>query len=87
MHHPIMICYAQPFSVILIVKFLVALPLYYFVLIFLFLTAFSAFPARNHHVEVFWFVIPCSVVVGYQHFRGLWTFTTVKTSKPQHIIC
>jgi hypothetical protein len=24
------------------------------------------------HVEVFWDVTPCSVVVGYQRFRGPW---------------
>jgi hypothetical protein len=31
---------------------------------------FGAFTAVMFNVEVFWVVTPCSVVVGYQHFRG-----------------
>jgi hypothetical protein len=30
----------------------------------------EAFIAMMFQVEVFWFVTPCSVVVGYQSFRG-----------------
>jgi hypothetical protein len=30
----------------------------------------EAFMALVFQIEVFWFVTPCSVVVGYQRFRG-----------------
>jgi hypothetical protein len=34
-------------------------------------TRFEAFHGNNvFQVEVFWFVTPCRVVVGYQRFRG-----------------
>jgi hypothetical protein len=33
--------------------------------------SFKAFTAVMFHVEVFWVVTPCSVVVGYQLFRDL----------------
>jgi hypothetical protein len=32
--------------------------------------SFEAFTAVMSQVEVFWVVTPCSVVVGYQRFRG-----------------
>jgi len=32
--------------------------------------SFEAFAAVMFHVEVFWIVTPCSIVVGYQRFRG-----------------
>jgi hypothetical protein len=32
--------------------------------------SFEAFTGVMFHVEVFWIVTPCSVVVGYQGFRG-----------------
>jgi len=35
-----------------------------------FLLALQANVVNNLQVEVFWVVTPCSVVVGYQHFRG-----------------
>jgi hypothetical protein len=31
---------------------------------------FEAFTVVMFKVEVFWVVMPCSVMVGYQHFRG-----------------
>jgi hypothetical protein len=31
---------------------------------------FEVFMAAKIQVEVFWVVTPCSVVVGYQRFRG-----------------
>jgi len=31
---------------------------------------FEAFMAVMFQVEVFWVVMPCSAVVGYQHFWG-----------------
>jgi hypothetical protein len=33
-------------------------------------TTFEAFAAVTFQVDVFWIVTPCSVVVGYQRFRG-----------------
>jgi hypothetical protein len=32
--------------------------------------SFEAYTAVIFQVEVFWVVTPCSVVAGYQHFRG-----------------
>jgi len=32
--------------------------------------SFEAFPAVMFQVKVFWVVTPCSVIVGYQHFRS-----------------
>jgi len=45
------------------------------------LAGFEAFTAVKIHVEVFWILTPCSVVIGYQRFRGSmdhWNFGIVK---------
>jgi len=31
---------------------------------------FEVFMAVKIQIEVFWVVMPCSVVLGYKHFRG-----------------
>jgi hypothetical protein len=38
----------------------------------------EVFTAVRIHVEFFWVVTLCSVVVGYQHFRGLCCLFTLK---------
>jgi hypothetical protein len=48
----------------------VSLCLVYFNIYHLPYASFEVFTAVEIEVQVFWVVAPCSVILGYQHFRG-----------------
>jgi len=62
-------------------------------IIFIIIIVIIVITCQNHfrQVEVFWVATPCSVVVGYQHFRGpsaAWTVSyhnTARSHNPEEL--